>query len=97
MMTRTQISMDEEMLRKAKARSGELRISLAEYLRRLIAKDLEGSGPGTNPSQVFNLGDSGGSDVAAGKDRMVAKAMDRPAAYVTSRGPGVSGRKEKRR
>jgi hypothetical protein len=75
MMARTQISLDEEMLRKAKARSGELRISLAEYIRRLIARDMERSRPGADPSLVFDLGDSGGSDIAAEKDRMMVEAI----------------------
>lgn len=51
-------------------------ISLAEYLRRLVAEDLEGPRHSTDPSAVFNLGDSGGSDVARLKDEYVGEAVE---------------------
>ena len=76
-MTRTQLSFDREMLRRARTRAGELGISLAEYVRRLVAEDLGQRTPAADPSVVFNLGDSGGSDITADKDAMIAAAVGR--------------------
>lgn len=50
-------------------------ISLAEYVRRLLARDLDRPTPRADPSAVFDLGDSGGSDVARDKDRMLGEAV----------------------
>ena len=77
MMTRTQISFEREMLRRARTRANQLGISLAEYVRRLVAEDLEGAAPSADPETVFNLGSSGGSDVARDKDRMLGEAFAR--------------------
>lgn len=74
-MTRTQLSFEREMLRRARDRANQLGISLAEYIRRLVADDLGGATPPADPSTVFNLGSSGGSDVARQKDSMVAEAF----------------------
>lgn len=74
-MTRTQLSFEREMLHRARARADALGISLAEYVRRLVARDL-GERPGfVGPEAVFDLGRSGGSDVAADEDRMIAEAF----------------------
>ena len=75
MMTRTQLSFEREMLRDARERAEQLGISLAEYVRRLVAKDLVGEEPPVDPSAVFNLGSSGGSDVARDKDAMLREAF----------------------
>lgn len=75
MVSRTQVTLDPELHRRAKAKAAELGISLAEYLRRLVAEDLEGVTPVRDPSVVFNLGDSGGSDVARHRDEYVAEAL----------------------
>ena len=74
-MTRTQLSLDREMLRRARQRAAQLGISLAEYVRRLVAEDLGERRPAVDPSVVFNLGSSGGSDIAAEKDAMIADAI----------------------
>ncbi|UCC24251.1 MAG: hypothetical protein JSU98_10980 [Gemmatimonadales bacterium] len=76
-MTRTQLSFEREMLRRAQTRAGELGISLAEYVRRLVAEDLGEPAIPADPSAVFNLGRSGRSDIAAEKDEMILDAMDR--------------------
>lgn len=76
MMTRTQLSFDREMLRRARNKAGQLGISLAEYVRRLVAEDLGDATSGSDPTKVFNLGSSGGSDVAREKDDMLAQAME---------------------
>ena len=74
-MTRTQLSFEREMLQRARDRADALGISLAEYVRRLVARDL-GERPGfVGPEAVFGLGSSGGSDVARDEDRMIAEAF----------------------
>jgi hypothetical protein len=74
MMSRTQITLDPEMHKRARARAAELRISFAEYVRRLVEEDL-GHRPSTaDPSAVFNLGRSERSDIAKDKDRMLGEA-----------------------
>jgi hypothetical protein len=78
-MTRTQLSFDREMLRRAQAKAGRLGVSLAEYVRRLVADDLGERASTADPSVVFNLGSSDGSDVARDKDAMVADAFSRSA------------------
>jgi hypothetical protein len=77
MMTRTQLSFEREMLRRARARAGELGVSLAEYVRRLVAEDLEESVAVADPAVVFDLGRSGGSDIAKDKDAMLGEVMER--------------------
>lgn len=75
MTSRTQIVLDPEAHRQAKARAAELGISLAEYFRRLVARDL-GEPPRTaDPAELFDLGDSGGSDVARSKDQYIDEAF----------------------
>ena len=78
MMSRTQISFEREMLRDARERAGELGVSLAEYVRQLVSADLRGIERAIDPGAVFNLGCSGGSDVARDKDRMLAEAFSVP-------------------
>lgn len=76
MMSRTQLSIDPELHRRAKQRAADLGISLAEYLRRLVASDLEQPRGKADPTVVFNLGHSGGSDVASEKDWYVGEAVE---------------------
>lgn len=74
-MTRTQLSFDRETLRRARSRASRLGISLAEYVRRLVAEDLGEPSPPADPTLVFDLGSSGGSDIARRKDRLIAEAF----------------------
>jgi hypothetical protein len=75
MIQRTQVSLDAADHRRARRRAAELGISLAEYIRRLVRRDLEGPGVAEKDVTVlFALGDSGGSDVATQKDAYVAEA-----------------------
>ena len=73
-MTRTQLSFEQEMLRRARDRAGQLGVSLAEYVRRLVAEDLGSRRKSTSPSAVFDLGTSAGSDIARNKDSMLGEA-----------------------
>jgi hypothetical protein len=75
MMSRTQITLEPEIQRRARQRASDMGVSLAEYVRRLVARDLGGMQPAANPSAVFDLGLSGGSDVAKNKDAMIAEAF----------------------
>jgi len=75
MMVRTQLSLDPEALRRAREKAAQLGISLAEYVRRLVERDLGESARKTDPSVLFDLGDSGGSDIARDKDKMLGDAV----------------------
>jgi predicted nucleic acid-binding protein len=56
MMARTQISLEAEMQRRARQRASELGISLAEYLRRLVARDLMRPKIASEVDRIFDLG-----------------------------------------
>lgn len=75
MMTRTQLSFDRRMLKQARERAASLGISLAEYVRRLVAEDLGALTAPSDPSVIFNLGSSVSSDIAARKDAMLGEAF----------------------
>jgi hypothetical protein len=83
MVVRTQITLDAEAHRRAKRRAGELGISFAEYVRRALERELGEPPRRSDPSQIFNLFDSGGADVAREKDRYLDAAVQ-----ATHRGPG---------
>ena len=75
MMARSQISLGPELHRRARRRAGDLGVSFAEYVRRLVERDL-GSRPGAAaPALVFDLGASGVSDIAKDQDAMIAEAF----------------------
>jgi hypothetical protein len=75
MMARTQITLQPEIQRRARQRAGDMGISLAEYVRRLLARDLGSATSMANPALVFDLGRSRGSDIARNKDAMIAEAF----------------------
>jgi hypothetical protein len=75
MVTRTQITLDSEMQRRARRRASELGISLAEYLRGLVSRDLSRTETKLDVSCVFDLGHSDGSNIANHKDEMIGEAM----------------------
>jgi hypothetical protein len=75
MMSRTQITLAPEMQRRARQRASDLGVSLAEYLRRLLARDLGSIQAKADPVCVFDLGSSGGSDIAKNKSAMIAEAF----------------------
>ena len=85
MMSRTQIALDAEIHRRARRRAVDAGVSLAEYVRGLVERDLGAQRPAAGASSVFDLGTSGGSDVARNKDAMLAEAF------------APSGRKPRRR
>ncbi len=75
MMSRTQITLDSQAHRRARQRASELGVSLAEYFRRLVARDLAGPQPQRDVTAIFDLGSSGGSNIAHNKDAMIADAF----------------------
>jgi hypothetical protein len=75
MMAKTQITLESEMQRRARQRASELGVSLAEYMRRLVARDLARPQAGADIDRIFDLGDSGTSDIARHKDTMIAEAV----------------------
>lgn len=75
MMIRTQISLSAEVHTRVRARAGKLGISLAEYMRRLVERDLSQPSRNTDRSLVFDLGSSGRTDIASEKSRMIAEAI----------------------
>jgi hypothetical protein len=76
MMVRTQIALDSEEHRRAKRRAAEQNISLAEFVRRAVRRDLGGEGrPRADISEIFGLFSSGASDVSENKDRYLGESL----------------------
>lgn len=75
MMAKTQIALETEMQRRARQRANDLGVSLAEYFRRLLARDLARPETAAHVDRIFDLGTSGGSDIANHKGSMVAEAF----------------------
>lgn len=75
MMSRTQITLENELQRQARRRASEIGVSFAEYVRRLVAQDLVRPKPKADLACIFDLGVSGGSDIAADKDSMIGEAF----------------------
>jgi len=76
MNIRTQVTLDPEMQQRAQARAAELKISFAEYVRRLLVNDLGETNRRADISAIFDLGHSGPeTDIASNKDEMIAEAI----------------------
>ena len=76
MMARTQITLEREIHKRARQRASELGVSLAEYFRRLVQKDLGTPHKKADVTSIFNLGDGGrDSNIADNKDEMIADAF----------------------
>jgi hypothetical protein len=76
-MQRTQILLTPGDHRRARRRAAELGISLAEYIRRLVERDLRGPSPDADVTALFALGASEGSDVATHKDSYIGVSVER--------------------
>jgi hypothetical protein len=77
MAQRTQITLPDEDHRRARARASDLGVSLAEYIRRLVANDLYSAREAAPVDALFDLGSSAdGSEVAAHKDAYVGEAVE---------------------
>ena len=75
MMVRIHITLESELQVQARRRASELGVSLAEYVRRLVARDLARPEKKTDVSCIFDLGSSGGSNIAENKDAMIGEAI----------------------
>ena len=62
---------------EAKRKATRQGISLSEYIRGLVARDLQQGEPQKDPSVVFGLFDSEGSRIADGKQAMISEAIDK--------------------
>jgi hypothetical protein len=86
MNARTQVTIDPELQRRAHARAAELGISFAEYIRRLLARDLGEPRRKVDISVMFNLVDEGPpTNIARDKDKMVGDAVWEEHSRKTSR------------
>lgn len=95
MNARTQITLDPETQRRARAKAAELGISFAEYIRRVIARDLEKPKPKPDMSVFFDLGASDvPTNVARDKDKLIGEAFWED--HLKSIEPKPSGRIAKR-
>jgi hypothetical protein len=72
-MTRTRLSIDRELQQKARQRAAQRGVSVAECVRQAVECDLGRAK--RSASAVFDLGTSGGSDVARDKDEMIGRAV----------------------
>jgi hypothetical protein len=81
MMSRTQITLEPEIQRRARKRASDLGVSLAEYFRRIVARDLSGAPTNADPAAVFDLGSSRGSNIAKDKSSMIAEAFGSSKSY----------------
>jgi hypothetical protein len=76
MTARTQINLDPETQQRAHAKAAALGISFAEYIRRLLAHDLQPSRRKVEISAVFDLVDEGPpTNIARDKDKMIGEAV----------------------
>jgi hypothetical protein len=75
MMVRTQITLESELQKRARKRASEIGVSFAEYVRQIVERDLARPGKKTDVSRIFNLGTSGGSNIAKDKHAMIAEAF----------------------
>jgi hypothetical protein len=55
-MARTHVTLDSEIQRRARQRASDLGMSLSEYVRSLVERDLGSSQAVKSPAAVFDLG-----------------------------------------
>jgi hypothetical protein len=68
--------MDPELRRRAHAKAAELGISFAEYVRRLVARELGEQHEAFDISQIVDLGESDEpTDIARDKDKLIGDAV----------------------
>lgn len=80
--------MEPTLQRRAHERAAELGISFAEYVRRIVMRDLGEGETRADVSMVFDLVRGGPeTDVARNKDRMVGEAVSAEHDRETERGP----------
>lgn len=72
-----QVTIEEADHARAKSRAAKAGVSLAEYVRRLVKRDLADQPVTHGPAmeELFGIGDSGGSDIASGKSAAIGEAV----------------------
>jgi len=76
MTIRTQVTIDPELQRLGREKAAELGISFAEYVRRLLARDLDAPTRRWKISAIFDLVDEGPpTNIARDKDEMIGEAV----------------------
>lgn len=77
---RTQIALSPEQHARVKQKAAALGITMAEYVRRLVDRDLEPTDTVADPASIIAIGRSGGSDIATeGKDAVAAAIAEHAA------------------
>jgi predicted RecB family nuclease len=74
MVVRTQVTLDSGTHRRAKRRAADRGMSFAEYIRQVVSRDL-GEEPKTDISAIFDLFESGRSDISANVDEYLGEAL----------------------
>ncbi|MDE0708805.1 MAG: hypothetical protein OXH89_00060 [bacterium] len=74
---RTMIVLPDHHHAEAKRKAARQGVSLSEYIRRLVARDLGQGASVSDPSAIFGLFDFGGSRIADGKQAMISEAIDK--------------------
>ncbi|HEX4838373.1 MAG TPA: hypothetical protein VFV03_07620 [Solirubrobacteraceae bacterium] len=74
MVVRAQVTLDADMHRRAKRRAADRGISFAEYIRQVVDSDL-GEEQKSDISAIFDLFDSGRSDVSANVDKYLGDGL----------------------
>ena len=80
MMARAQVTLELEFHRRARRRASELGVSFAEYIRRLVERDLSHPKTVAGIESLFDLGSSGGSNIAQDKHAIIEEAVEFEAA-----------------
>jgi hypothetical protein len=87
MMARTQITLEPEFQRRARQRASDLGVSFAAYIRGLVVRDLSHPKAVVGIESIFDLGSSGGSNIARQKHSMIEEAFDFEASASRRRNP----------
>lgn len=70
-----QVTLDPDDRRQARRRAAELGITLAEYIRRLVRRDLDDWTPEGDTSAIIAVERIAGSDPATHKDQYIGEAV----------------------
>jgi hypothetical protein len=75
MKVRVQFAIDSDVKRRATERAAQSGLSFAQYVVKLIERDLERPKSKTGIEAIFDLGSSDGSDIARNKKQMIGEAV----------------------
>jgi hypothetical protein len=87
MMARTQLPLEPEFQRRARQRASDLGVSFAAYIRGLVVRDLSHPKAVAGIESIFDLGRSGGSNIARQKHSVIEEAFDFEASASRRRNP----------